>query len=77
MMYLHSAMMHEMASNFDAIASFTPFAGAPRVATTSTTIGADLLVSGGSGGTDRIEKFRLTRADPQARVLTATPVHRV
>ena len=78
-MYLHSAMMHELASNFSEIASFKPFAGAPsiRVATTSTTIGADLLASGVSGGTVRLEKFRLSRSNPEAHVLTATPVHAI
>ena len=51
-MYLRSAMMHDMASHFTEIASFKPFAGASgvRVATTSTTIGADLLASGVRGG---------------------------
>ncbi|HEY1655989.1 MAG TPA: multicopper oxidase domain-containing protein [Candidatus Tumulicola sp.] len=78
-MYLHSAMMHETVSTFNEIASFKPFAGAAvvRVATTSTTIGADLLASGASGGKVRIEKFRLTRSTPKARALTATPVHAI
>ncbi len=78
-MYLRSAMMHEMASSFSQIASFEPFAGASgvRVATTSTTIGADLLASGTRGGTVQIEKFRLTRSNPQARALTATRVHAI
>ena len=79
LMYLRSAMAHEMASNFSEIASFKPFAGASsvRVATTSTTTGADLLASGASGGTVQIEKFRLTRSSPQARALTATRVHEI
>ena len=79
LMYLRSAMEHDMASNFSEITSFQPFAGAPavRVATTSTTIGADLLASGVSGGTVRLEKFRLSRSNPQAHVLTATPVHAI
>ncbi len=78
-MYLHSAMMHEMTSNFSQIASFEPFAGASgvRVATTSTTIGADLLASGAPGGKVQIEKFRLSRSNPQAHVLTATRVHAI
>jgi hypothetical protein len=78
-MYLRSAMMREMASSFGEIASFKPFAGASgvRVATTSTTIGADLLASGTRGGTVQIEKFRLTRSNPQARALTATRVHAI
>ena len=78
-MYLRSAMMHEMASNFSEIASFQPFAGASgvRVATTSTTIGADLLASGARGGTVQIEKFRLMRSNPEAHVLTAAHVHAI
>jgi hypothetical protein len=78
-MYLRSAMMHEMASNFGEIASFEPFAGASRVrvATTSTTIGADLLASGARSGTVQIEKFRLVRSSPQAHALTATRVHAI
>ena len=78
-MYLRSAMMHDMASNFSEIASFEPFAGSPgvRVATTSTTIGADLLASGARGGSVQVEKFRLTRSTPQARALIAKSVHEV
>jgi FtsP/CotA-like multicopper oxidase with cupredoxin domain len=78
-MYLRSAMGHDMASNFSEIASFEPFAGASRVrvATTSTTIGADLLASGARGGTVQIEKFRFVRSSPQAHALTATRVHGV
>jgi FtsP/CotA-like multicopper oxidase with cupredoxin domain len=78
-MYLRSAMMHEMTATFNEIASFRPLAGAAgiRVATTSTTIGADLLASGARGGKVQIEKFRLTRANPKARALTATRVHAI
>ncbi|HEY5425959.1 MAG TPA: multicopper oxidase domain-containing protein, partial [Candidatus Tumulicola sp.] len=78
-MYLRSAMMHETVSNFNEIASFAPFVGASgvRVATTSTTIGADLLVSGAPGGKVQIEKFRLARSNPQAHALTATRVHAI
>jgi hypothetical protein len=79
LMYLHSAMMRETISNFSEVASFEPFAGASsvRVATTSTTIGADLLVSGALGGKVQIEKLRLVRSSPQAHALTATRVHAV
>ncbi len=78
-MYLRSAMMHETTSHFSEIASFEPVAGASavRVATTSTTIGADLLVSGAHAGGVHIEKFRLMRATPQARSLRATRLHAV
>jgi FtsP/CotA-like multicopper oxidase with cupredoxin domain len=78
-MYLHSAMMHEMNSKFSQIASFNPFAGASavRVATTSTTIGADLLVSGAPGGKIQLEKYLFTRVSPQATSLTAKPIHSI
>ncbi|HXO18064.1 MAG TPA: copper oxidase, partial [Candidatus Dormibacteraeota bacterium] len=78
-MYLHSAMMHELASTFGEIASFKPFAAASavRVATTSTTIGADLLASGGSGDSLKIEKYRLHWSNPNEHEFTATPVHDV
>ena len=47
-MYLHSPVHHGHGTKFREIASFTPFDGTAgvRVATTSTTTGADLLVSG-------------------------------
>jgi FtsP/CotA-like multicopper oxidase with cupredoxin domain len=79
MIYLHSEMMPETNAHFGQITSFVPFAGAvaARVATTSTTIGADLLVSGNAGGSVRVEKYRLTRATPQAPSLTPTPVNAV
>jgi FtsP/CotA-like multicopper oxidase with cupredoxin domain len=78
-MYLHSAMMHELESNFSVIASFKPFAGASavRVATTSTTIGADLLASGSSGDRLKIEKYRLGWPDHKGNQFTAAPVHAV
>jgi FtsP/CotA-like multicopper oxidase with cupredoxin domain len=78
-MYLHSAMMHELASDFSQIAAFKPFGtvSAVRVATTSTTIGADLLASGGSGGNLKIEKYRLRWSNPNDHELTAMPVHAV
>lgn len=78
-MYLHSAMAHELASDFSEVASFDPFAGASavRVATTSTTIGADLLVSGGSSGQLKIQKYQLKWAHPQDHLFTAMPVHDV
>jgi FtsP/CotA-like multicopper oxidase with cupredoxin domain len=78
-MYLRSAMGHDMASAFAEIASFRPFVGTSgvRVATTSTTIGADLLVSGAPGGKVQLEKFRLSRSNPQAHRLTATRVHAI
>jgi FtsP/CotA-like multicopper oxidase with cupredoxin domain len=78
-MYMHSAMMHELSSKFSEITSFAPFAGASsvRVATTSTTIGANLLVSGAPGGKVQIEKYELIRSTPQAHALTPKRLHAV
>ena len=47
-LYLHSPLQHGHGADFREIASFSPFDGASgtRVATTSTTFGANLLVSG-------------------------------
>jgi hypothetical protein len=44
------------------------------VATTSTTTGADLLVSGNNGTGAEVRKFTLGRADPSATTLTPTLV---
>jgi FtsP/CotA-like multicopper oxidase with cupredoxin domain len=78
-MYLRSAMMHERASHFGLIASFKPFPGATavRVATTSTTIGANLLASGATGGQARLVKFAFERATPQATQLSAKVLHAI
>jgi hypothetical protein len=72
-MYLHSPN-HDMALDFTQIASFVPFAGAPggpgvRLATTSTTIGADLVVSGGASGGAEVRKYTLSRPDPAAKTV--------
>ncbi|MBS7544720.1 multicopper oxidase domain-containing protein [Ancylobacter oerskovii] len=74
-MYLHSASAHQQA-RFAEMASFSPFGEAARgvsVATTSTTEGADLLVSqlpsGGDGG---VRRFGFGRADATATVAAAT-----
>jgi hypothetical protein len=73
-MYLESPNHHSADVVFTQIASFAPFAGGPagsgvQVATTSTTTGADLLVSGpGPGGTE-VRKFGLGRAEPRSTTL--------
>jgi len=78
-MYLESPNHHSGDVVFTQIASFAPFAGgAPgtgvQVATTSTTSGADLLVSGpGPGGTE-VRKFGLGRAEPQSTTLVPLPL---
>jgi FtsP/CotA-like multicopper oxidase with cupredoxin domain len=73
-MYLESPD-HEMNPvHFAQIASFVPFDGAPpdsgvRVATTSTTVGADLLVSGIGPTGSEVRKYELARPDPHATTL--------
>ena len=65
--YLQSAAEHTPVANFAEIASFKPFdeASGVSVATTSTTIGADLLVSGVSPADKSVQvlKFQLVRPD--------------
>jgi hypothetical protein len=71
--YLASAS-HTPIPRFTEIASFTPFEGAAgvNVATTSTTIGSDLLVSGVSPeGGAQVLKFGFVRPDPAATRLDA------
>jgi FtsP/CotA-like multicopper oxidase with cupredoxin domain len=76
-MYLHSAMAHPHA-DFREMASFSPFGdGGPiSVATTSTTEGADLLVSGVSAadGSAKVLRFELVRPDDPATKLDASPL---
>lgn len=62
---------------FNQIASFAPFSGAPpgtgaRVATTSTTTGADLLVSGAGPAGTEVRKYGLARPDPAAKTVAPT-----
>ena len=55
-LYLQSPLHHDHGAHFREIASFKPFGGSAgtRVATTSTTTGANLLVSGvAPGGTEQ------------------------
>ena len=68
-MYLHSPVHHGHGAAFREIAAFTPFEGTAgvRVAATSTTTGADLLVSGVSAqGAAIVQKYDFARADPKA-----------
>ncbi|MEV2219425.1 multicopper oxidase domain-containing protein [Nocardia vinacea] len=71
-MYTESPNHHANTVAFREIASFVPFTGGVRVGTTSTTSGADLLVSGQAGNGGEIRKFGLDRADPHATTLTPT-----
>lgn len=76
-MYLHSASAHQHAS-FAEMASFSPFGETARgvnVATTSTTEGADLLVSLLSGERNAtIRRFGFERAGEAATSLSANPL---
>ncbi|MCB0936814.1 MAG: multicopper oxidase domain-containing protein, partial [Mycobacterium sp.] len=70
-MYLHSPEHHAAMTEFAQIASFTPFpaqAGV-RVATSSTTTGADLIVSGMGPGGSEVRKYALARPEPTARTV--------
>ncbi|CAN5688665.1 hypothetical protein BH10ACT9_BH10ACT9_54290 [soil metagenome] len=70
-MYLMSPHDHEGHVEFAQIASFAPFPGGSpgvNVATTSTTVGADLLVSGAG----QVRKYFLGRPTPEATTLAPT-----
>jgi len=76
LMYLESPNHHTGDVAFREIASFDPFGGAGgrgvHVATTATTTGADLLVSGPSadGSGTLVRKLGLARSDPGAATLS-------
>ena len=74
-LYLHSPNEHGHAPTFREIASFNPFDGTSgtRVATTSTTTGADLLVSGvaSQGRSASVVRYELERLHAQATTLQA------
>jgi FtsP/CotA-like multicopper oxidase with cupredoxin domain len=80
-LYLHSPLHHDHGANFREIASFEPFSGSggTRVATTSTTTGANLLVSGiAPGATDTsVLKYDLVRPSAQATTLGAVRLGQV
>src|SRR5262249_20911475 len=80
-LYLQSPLHHDHGAHFREIASFEPFAGSggTRVATTSTTTGANLLVSGvAAGGTDAsVFKYELVRPSPQSTTLQAVRLRQV
>lgn len=76
-MYLESPDHHSTDVAFREVAAFDPFTdpgSGVGVATTSTTTGADLLVSGSNGTGAEVRKFTLGRADPSATTLTPTLV---
>jgi hypothetical protein len=80
-MYLRSMMAHNHTVDFTEAASFTPFGegSGVSVATTSTTTGADLLVSGVSAddGNVQIRKFQLVRPSPDAGMLDAKQIGQI
>lgn len=80
-MYMHSPSDHGRHPTFREIASFNPFDGASgtRVATTSTTHGANLLVSGVSqqGKGASVLKYDFVRSDAQSTTLAAKPLGEV
>jgi FtsP/CotA-like multicopper oxidase with cupredoxin domain len=80
-LYLQSPLHHDHGAQFREIASFKPFdaSAGVRVATTSTTTGANLLVSGvATGGTDAsVFKYDFVRPSPQSTTLQAVRLGQV
>ncbi len=80
-LYLQSPVEHGGLAEFAEEMRFTPFAGVSgvRVATTSTTTGADLLVSGvlSQDKTARVRKYDLVRQDPKSSKLKAVELGEV
>ena len=80
-LYLQSPMHHGHGAQFREIANFKPFDGSAgtRVATTSTTTGANLLVSGvAAGGTDAsVLKYEFVRPNAQSTTLQAVRLGQV
>jgi hypothetical protein len=80
-LYLQSPLHHDHNVSFREIASFEPFVGSAgtRVATTSTTTGANLLVSGvAAGGTDAsVLKYEFVRPNAQSTTLQAVRLGQV
>ncbi len=75
--YTHNMSQNDIHVMFRQTASFNPFTGgAPgvAVATTSTTMGADLLVSGPGPQGSEVRKYSLARATPEATTLSPTLV---
>ena len=80
-LYLHSPLHHGHGGHFREIAGFNPFDGSAgtRIATTSTTTGANLLVSGvAAGGSDAsVLKYELVRPNAQSTTLQAVRLGQV
>jgi FtsP/CotA-like multicopper oxidase with cupredoxin domain len=75
-MYLDNPNHHESTIAFSQIASFAPIPGAKgvTVATTSTTTGADLLVSAAAPNGSEVRKLDLVRPAPDAKTLAPRPL---
>nr|WP_090275997.1 multicopper oxidase domain-containing protein [Mycolicibacterium komanii]CRL69125.1 putative multicopper oxidase [Mycolicibacterium komanii] len=75
-MYVQSPNHHDVDVKFARTSSFAPFDGAPgvTVATTSTTAGADLVVSGAVPGGVEVRKYVLGRPRPDATTLAPKPL---
>ncbi len=70
-MYVMSPHDHDSHVDFAEIGSFSPFPGGASVATSSTTVGADLLVSGTTAdGKTEVRKYFLARPNPEATTLS-------
>jgi hypothetical protein len=80
-MYLESFMAHSPSVHFTEAASFVPFDGQAgvNVATTSTIIGADILVSGVAqqNRAAQVRKYQLLRPSAEARTMEAKQVGQV
>jgi hypothetical protein len=80
-LYLHSPLHHGHGGHFREIAGFKPFdrSVGTRVATTSTTTGANLLVSGTAtdGGEASVLKYELIRPNAQSTTLQAARLGQV
>jgi FtsP/CotA-like multicopper oxidase with cupredoxin domain len=78
-MYLSNPSMHDHSASFREIASFQPFPGGTgaQVAATSTTVGANLLVSGASSPGQQILKFDFVRPGRKAHMLEPSPLGQV
>ena len=75
--YIYTPGTHDTHLAFAEIASFQPFSDTPggvRVATTSTSYGADLLVAGGPTGDRSVRRYELGQAASTDTTLTATQV---
>jgi hypothetical protein len=80
-LYLQNPLQHDHGAHFREIAGFEPFDGSAgtRVATTSTTTGAHLLVSGvAAGGTDAsVLKYDFVRPNASSTTLQAVRLGKV